>query len=160
MGLLNVFIVVLTPGRRWLKNIFISNILDSQIGKLKWCLLILVPTCPCCSFIFLLGITFCYAFSNYCTTDTSTWNTTFVSPFSTKGWKKGFCGNRSKLTKPEHPSLKNSGQQKTSVKSTSLQGTKHSLAVPMCGCLCLTASLLQKVGTQPALLIESQLSLK
>lgn len=32
--------------------------------------------------------------------------------------------------------------------------------VSMCGWLCVTASLLQKVGTQAALFIEAQLSLK
>lgn len=39
-------------------NTFMSSIFDSQAGKLKGCLLHLIPTCPCCSFIFLLGTTF------------------------------------------------------------------------------------------------------
>lgn len=67
-------------------NTFISSIFDSQAGKLKGCLFHLIPTCPCCSFIFLLGTTF--TFSNFCTTDTFTWKITFGSPYSTKGGGK------------------------------------------------------------------------
>lgn len=109
MDLFNVFILLqaeVGTGQKYMTIKYLhSSIFASQAGMLKGCLLLLILTRPCYSFVFLLGATLCYTFSHYCTTNTFTQKTTFISPFSTKGWKKGFYGNRTKPTKPEQPNL-------------------------------------------------------